>query len=293
MQHYLLYFVALFGLSQSANLVKLAQAPLEMIGFWRLLLSALFMLPLALRKDDLKNLLQNPQLMKWTGISGLFFFLHLWTFFYASQNTSIANCMIIFSINPLFTAIGARLVFKEKIAPRLILAYVFAFLGIYLLVKQSLAFDKGFVLGDLSALVSGILVSVYIIAGKRVRHEVSNTSFSTLLYTITGILFLGLAIAHDTPLWSDNSTTWLAILGLVILPTFLGHSLFLYLVKYMNINLMTCGKLIEPVMSSAIAYWLFAEAINANTVWAFLATSVSLVILFGPDIKKIIFKAKH
>lgn len=284
MLNYLLYFVALFGLSQSANLVKIAHAPIEILGFWRLFLCTLLFLPWALRRPALINIFKAPQKSDlWMGLlSGTFFFLHLWTFFYASKNTSIANCMIIFSINPLFTAAGAYFFFNEKFTLRLAGAYVLAFLGIYWLVSHSLKFDQGFVKGDLMALLSAALVSVYLLSGKKLRHNLDNANFSVFIYAVCAFWFGVVAFAQGTPFTGYDEKTWLAIAGLVVVPTLLGHSLFMYLIKHMNINLMTCGKLIEPVMSSMVAWVLFQEHLKQSTWIAFTFTSASVIVLFAP-----------
>lgn len=284
MLNYLLYFTALFGLSQSANLVKLAQAPIEMLGFWRLLICALLFLPWAYKSKQLASIfsIQNRANLFMGLISGSFFFLHLWTFFYASKNTSIANCMIIFSVNPLFTAVGASLFFKEKFTARLAVAYIFAFIGIYWLVRHSLKFDDGLVKGDLMALLSGLLVSVYLLSGKKLRQSIDNPSFSVFIYSICGALFGITGLIKGVEFINFPEQTWWAIAGLVIIPTLLGHSLFMYLIKYMNINLMTCGKLLEPVMSSMIAWIIFKEQLYYDTWIAFAFTSTSILVLFAP-----------
>lgn len=284
MLNYLLYFIALFGLSQSANLVKMAQAPIEVLGFWRLFFCALLFLPWALRFKSLRPLFQADRRHDlWMGlISGTFFFLHLWTFFYASKNTSIANCMIIFSINPLFTAAGAYLFFGEKFTPRLAMAYVLAFFGIYWLVSHSVHFDQGLVKGDLMALLSALLVSVYLLSGKKLRHSLDNPSFSVFIYSVCAFWFGVTALLRGIEFTGYETNTWWAIAGLVVIPTLLGHSLFMYLIKYMNINLMTCGKLIEPVMSSMVAWILFKEHLKTSTWIAFIFTSASVLVLFAP-----------
>lgn len=280
----MLYFVALFGLSQSANLVKMANGPIEVLGFWRLFFCALLFLPWVLKNNQLRSLFKPEKKhdLQMGVISGTFFFLHLWTFFYASKHTSIANCMVIFSINPLFTAAGAYLFFKEKFTPRLALAYIFAFAGIFWLVRNSINFDPDKVGGDLMALLSALLVSVYLLSGKKLRHSMNNFNFSVFIYSICAAWFFLAGAVQGVHFFQQSSNTWLAIAGLVVIPTLLGHSLFMYLINYMNINLMTCGKLIEPVMSSAIAYFLFGETLKPSTWIAFTLTSTSVLILFFP-----------
>lgn len=226
----------------------------------------------------------------WTLASGFFFFIHLWTFFYAAQKTSIANTMILFSLNPLFTAVGAFWLFGEKVTKRLFWAYAFAFLGLLALVYPKIQIENQSISGDLMALLSGALVSGYILAGKKVRTTITNVTYSFYLYAIVAVCFGINAALLKIPFTGYPDQTWLAILGLVVIPTFLGHSLFMYLVNFMNINLMTCGKLIEPAMSSLVAYLLFQEAIYSHTYLAFVATGCATLILFYPEIQKALAK---
>lgn len=283
MKHYLLYFLALFSLAQSANIVRLAQAPIEVLGFWRLLISAAVVATISFwRGPFLLHLKNNPKAFWYSVISGIFFFLHLWTFFYASKNTTIANCMIIYSTNPLFVAVGAYFFFKEKMSWRLFIAYLLAFAGIYQLMIHHLKFDQGMVAGDFSALISAIFFTVYLLTGKKVRSQFANTEYSSIIYLIASLCFGLFGLSKGIQFTNYGTQTWIAIGASIILPTLLGHALFTYLMKFMNVNLMTCGKLIEPAISSAIAFLLFQEKLKTNTLVAFFLTSIAVLFLFLP-----------
>src|SRR3712207_4385551 len=131
MLHLLLYIIAIASLSTSANLIRMAGAPVDVIGFWRLLASAAFLLPFALKNGDLKaHFSRSKGELLMVFLSGLFFFLHLWTYFYSAQHTRIANCMIIFATNPLFVSLVSYFVFREKLTLRIFTAYIFAAIGI-------------------------------------------------------------------------------------------------------------------------------------------------------------------
>ncbi len=283
MLHLILYLIAITSLSTSASLIRLAGAPVEVIGFWRLAASALFLLPFALRTGNLKDHIMKPKKeLLMVLLSALFFFAHLWTYFYSAQNTRIANCMIIFSINPLFVSLGSYLVFKERLTLRLLFAYIFAAFGIYNLVSHSLSFEAGFVKGDLAALVSAALFSGYLITGKKARMTLPNSDYTFIAYLITAILFGGSALAQSANFTDYGSMTWLAILLSVVFPTLMGHVLFSYLMKRMNLNFMSCGKLLEPALSAVMAYLIFHEELTASAIWAFAFAALAVLILFLP-----------
>ncbi|MCE3009772.1 MAG: DMT family transporter [Proteobacteria bacterium] len=212
--------------------------------------------------------------------SGMFFFAHLWTYFYAAQNTSIASAMILFAMNPLFTALLSIWLLRESFALRLGFAYLFAFAGVYLLVDAH--WNSSFQAGNLSALASALLYSLYLISGKRARSELSNWHFTSLAYTVAALCFLISGISQSLSWTSYPVKTWLAIGGTVLLPTLLGHVIFTHLLGSLNINWMSCGKLTEPAMSAAVAYVLFAETIGPKTLGAFVLTSMAILILYQP-----------
>lgn len=291
MKHTLLYLLSIFCLAQAANLVRLAEAPPSVIGFWRLIIAGALLIPFAWKAGDAQKLFNlsdsvHRRLLNWTSFAGLFFFLHLLTFFIAAQKTTIANCMVLFSLNPLFTSLISTQIMKEKFPRRLYLAYPVSFTSIVILVYHHLQVDPSKIQGDLAALISGLFYSVYILTSLKVRRDFTNTGFACVMYLITSLFFAGTVWIEGHSWMSYSTQTWLAILGNVFIPTFLGHFLFTYLLKFLNVNWMSCGKLIEPAISSFVAYFLFQEALGLHTKVAFLLTGASVLILFWDKLFK-------
>lgn len=109
---------------------------------------------------------------------------------------------------------------------------------------------------------------------------------SGFILPILGVCFLALDLFKGTPLIGYSQQAWLGILGTIFIPTFLGHAIFTYLMNYLNINWMSCGKLLEPVMSALIAYLIFQENINSATKVSFLLTIMAVIILLYPKLFK-------
>lgn len=282
---YLLYFISIFSLSQASNLIKWSAVPPEVLGSWRLLGASSILLILFLYKDGRKRIFQSlrPH-WKLIFLTGMFFFFHLWSYFYSAQNTKIANCMILFATNPLFTAVGAYFFFKEKLSPNLFVSYFSAFLALYLLLSKTLALNPENLMGEVSGFASAIFYSAYVLASKKARKQINNWHFSIGIYSVCGFLFLLLTLFKGTPLTGYPQQAWLGILGTILIPTFLGHAVFTYLMNFLNINWMSCGKLLEPLFSAFIAYLVFKENINSTTQVAFALTLFSVFILLYPKL---------
>ena len=289
MRHIFLFFLSILSLSQAANLVRLAAAPPLMIGFWRIVGSALIMLGLRhwqTRKKTEPFLAQAPpSVWIWTLASGTFFFFHLWTFFFAAQNTTIANCMVIFSVSPLFTAIGARVFLKDRFERRHGIAFLLAFFGIYALGSQNLSWNQGLA-GDISALTSAVFFSGYLISSKKARIHMNTEQFTGMIYLWAAALFLAFALHQNIPLVGYPPITWIAIIGNILIPTLLGHVLFIHLLKFFNINWMNCGKLLEPGLSALVAYFAFNENLKPETLMAFVFFAGSVLILISAQLFK-------
>jgi drug/metabolite transporter (DMT)-like permease len=188
--------------------------------------------------------------------------------------------MILFASNPLFTAFASVVFFREKLTARLVVAYLLALSGIYYLVSHQLKFEPNTLDGDLAALLSGALYSAYLLASQQARRELQNKEFTLIMFSIAGLCFLALGFAREIPLLPTTPQTWGAIMGLAIFSTILGHGLFSYLLQYMNINVMSCGKLLEPALAALAAWLLFGEEITSTMVISFGLTASGVALLF-------------
>ncbi len=285
MLHTLLYFLALVCLSTSPNWAKLNHMPVEVLGFWRLTLAAVLMGLWAFFSKKISRATPWRHL-RWVILSGVFFFLHLWTYKYASKNTSVSNTMILFASNPLWASIGGAFFFQEKITRRLVISYALALLGIYTLVHHQIEFSNAGILGDISALISAAFYSAYMLAGKKAREHVNNSYFSFIQYAVCAFCFAGTVLFTQNSVTGYDQISWVAVLGLVILPTFLGHFSLTYLVQHMNLTVLSCGKLLEPIFASIMAYFIFHEQLGTHSWIAFLLTASGVFILFAPGLFK-------
>ncbi|MGZ5280382.1 MAG: DMT family transporter, partial [Pseudobdellovibrionaceae bacterium] len=201
--------------------------------------------------------------------------------FYAAQNTSIANCMVIFATNPIFTALGAWIFLKDRFENRYALAFLFAFSGVAFLFSDHMSWDTARI-GDFSALVSAFFFSIYILASKKARLQMNTEQFTWIIYSLATALFFisGLNLNVQWTGYPDH--TWWAIAGTILFPTLLGHVLFTHLLKFFNINWLSCGKLAEPALSAAVAFLAFHETLKMDAIIAFALTALAVLILFWP-----------
>ena len=192
--------------------------------------------------------------------------------------------MIIYSSNPIWSSMGAIAFFGEKLSKRLVIAYLLALAGVYLLVAHDLSVSSGSKLGDWSAVLSALFYAAFMLTGKKARHFFDNIYYALIQYSICVLCFGFGIVGTGAPMTGYSDLSWLAVFGLIGFTTFLGHFSFTYLVKHMDLSLMTTGKLIEPVLASIMAYFIFNETISRNAWVSFLLTGLAVMILFAPGL---------
>ena len=176
--NYLFLAVAVLFMSQPANLIRWAHAPIEVIGFWRLAIATLALAPFAWRvRASWVTLDRRRRLLHLA--AGVFLFVHLWTYVYAAQHTLIANCMAAFCTHPLLVGLGAWVFHGEKPTARLGVSYLLAGLGVWALLSGSMSLDPSRLAGDLAGIASAAFYAGYVLLGRSLRRSLDNRAYAT------------------------------------------------------------------------------------------------------------------
>lgn len=275
--------IAILILSQSGNIIRFAQADASAIGFWRLVIAVAILIPWTLAKKQMPQLTRASRQTKirvW--LCGFVLFFHFYTWFLSVQKTTIANSMILFSMNPLFTAIGAWIFFHEKMQKRHLVSLGLCFAGIFWMMKDSLRFNPEHFVGDLLGFLCAIGFSAYILLSKGLRGKLDNAPFALGTYFTCGVFFVIVMFQQKIPFTGYSQQTWAAFLALAIGSTLLGHALFTHCLKYLNVNMMSCSTLVEPIFSALAASYLFGEAIRPAAIVGFVLVTFGILVLYYP-----------
>ncbi len=270
--------LAVVCLSQPALLIRVAAAPTETIGFWRLAFVLLLLGPAAWTRRAGWSRLPRPR--RWATVgAGTLFFVHLWTFVYAAQNTSVAHCMIAFETHPLWTGLGAWLFFEQRPTARVWLAYALAGAGIWTLFSARHGGGTSTLAGDAAALLSAAAFSSYVLAGKGVRRHLDNVLFTVVCACVVAGLFFAAGQARGVAWTGYPFKFWGAVFALAAVVSIGGHALFTHLLESMDVNLLSCAKLFEPPLAALGAWIALGERPGGRTAAAFALVAAAVALL--------------
>jgi len=277
---FLLLGFAVLGMSQAALMIRWADAPNEAIGFWRQLLAAAVLAFFALRRRESWRSL-TPKERAGIPLAGLLFFIHLWTFTYATQHTSIAHTMIGFELHPVWTGLGAWLFFGERLRPRVAAAWLLAAAGIAALLSGKTQ-GATTVAGDAAALLAALSFSGYVLLGKGARRKLDNWVFAFGMSAVMGPLFLAAGLSRGVSFGPYPWTFWAAVACLAAFVSIGGHAIFSHLLATMDVNALSCAKLLEPALAAVGAWLVLGERLSARTVLAFALVTAAVLLILLP-----------
>lgn len=219
-------------------------------------------------------------------LAGVLFFLHLWTFTWAVSHTSVAHLMLAFSTHPVWTGLGAWLLFREPLGRRELGGFGLAAAGVLVLFGGSVSLGAAGLAGDLCALLSALFFSGWVLAGRRLRRGLDTVSFLFAAYGTAALLFLATGAARGVAWTGWPASTWAALALLAFAVSLGGHGLFTYLLNKYDVLVLSCAKLAEPVLAALGASLLFGEPLSPRLGAAFVLIAAGVVVLMrGPAAK--------
>jgi drug/metabolite transporter (DMT)-like permease len=260
--------VGVLAVSTAAILIRLADAHPLALSFWRCALGAVALGPFALRSRRGAVALDTGQRRQLLG-SGLFLAVHFALFISALDYTTVASASVLVAMSPLFVGLGAAVFLREPPSRRTWIGITVAAGGA---VAVGLADAAGGtasapLLGDLLAFGGAASVAGYLLVGRAARRRLPVTVYAGVVYAVAAVALLPVCLLAGVELWGYDGGTWLAILGLVVGPQLLGHTVFNTLLSTVTATVVAVTVLAEPVGATILAGVVLGE-LPAPGFWA-------------------------
>lgn len=247
MNPYLAVLVGVLAVSFSALFVRLSSAPPMIIATYRLLFTFLLLAPFTLARHA-GELRQLPRSKRWlAAASGMCLALHFTTWFTSLRYTSVASSVVLVSTQPVFVVIGSWLFFRERISRLAMFGGGLALCGSLIIGASDFQMGTGAFLGDLLALLAAVFVSGYFLIGRQLRGSVSLPAYTFFTYGSSSLVLIATSLASRTPFGPYPVQDWLLFLALAMVCTILGHTVFNWVLRYVQASVVSVSVLGEPL----------------------------------------------
>lgn len=232
----------------------------EWIAAMRLLISTALLAPVVLSRTQtriqFKNLQRKDLIVSLFGAIALS--VHFVTWVLALKHTTALASTALICVQIIFGALLSGILLKEKQSWALGVGVIPVVVGSLMISGADLS-RLGNSTGAIYAMISALSIALYYIAGRIARRNLSLNAYTLIVYG-AGAVFLALyALIFAPSLPALSLKSLLAIVGLVVVSTFLGHSVINWSLKYVEVVYVSMMTLLQPVFTLTWAVLFFDE----------------------------------
>ncbi|WP_430788660.1 DMT family transporter [Virgibacillus flavescens] len=269
-------FIGIIAVSTSAILVKLAAgAPASIIANYRLLFAVLIMSPIILLyyRKEFKLISRKDWMMVTFG--GIFLAFHFILWFESLNYTSVASSVVLVSLMPIFAFLGTYFFFHERFTPGAVISMIIALFGSIIISWGDFQISGIALLGDVLAILGAIMVTAYFLVGQNTRRRLSLMTYTFVVYGVSTITLFIYNILLGYSFVGYPADYWWVFLALAIVPTFLGHTMFNWALRWVSTSTISMAIVLEPIGATTLAYFILGEKVTG------LQWLGGAIVLFG------------
>ncbi len=250
--------LALVSVSSTAVVIRYVElVPALTLAFWRMLSASFFLWCYSIKKSQSLIPLNNKYRILF---AGFFLGMHFALFFVGVRSTSVASATLLANTGPIFTSLISR--FSGQRVPRsVVLGLLISIFGIIFVQWSDFSAEGNNSWGNVFSLLSGFCIAMTYMFASEIRKDTENVLYGRSVFFIAAVTICVIAILSGVSIFSfsKNDIVWFVFLGIV--PSILGHNMLNYCIKYLSPTAVASIPLGEPIIASALCYFLFFETV--------------------------------
>ncbi len=198
--------------------------------------------------------------------------LLLWT--WSLSETGVANVALLSNLNPIFVGLAGYFLFGQKFDRRFVIGLVLAIAGAVAFELSEAQFSADQLQGDALAFISAIFIATYLILIEKLQGRFSTSTIMMWRCGTTTIFLLPLLPFIEDRLLPQTQNGWMLIIFQALFCQVLGQGLLAYSLSKLSSGVVAITLLLEPVIASIFAWFIFGEQIT-------LADWICFVVVLG------------
>ena len=194
---------------------------------------------------------------------GLFFAGDLAVWHWSIMLTSVANSTLLANLAPIFVALAAWLMFRQRPQRKFLAGLTVAVTGMMLLIGGDFQLQGTELIGDALGVVTAMFYAGYQLTVTKLRERVATSTLMAWTGLITAIVLLPIALLTGEQMLPVSVMGWVKLAGLALISQVAGQSLIAYAMAHLPATFSSVGLLFQPVMATLFAWLLLGEAVSA------------------------------
>ncbi len=212
-----------------------------------------------------------------TGVLSIVFFS--WCYFSAIKIIPVSVAVVLLYTAPAFVAILSRIIFKELLTKKKLIALALTFAGIILIVGWPKADGKVSFLGLLLGLGSGFGYSLYSIFGKAALSKYRSQTITTYSFIFASIFIFPLSKLWTKSHLFNDTIVWLYIIGLGLIPTVLAYIFYTIGLSKIESSKASITATVEPLVATGVGVILYNEVLSVKHLVGMLLVISAIILI--------------
>ncbi|HET7144283.1 MAG TPA: DMT family transporter, partial [Anaerolineales bacterium] len=273
---YITLAIGITALSLSAMFVRWAEAPGPVTGFYRLLISTILLTPFFLRQQKILEPI-NKKVLVFPLLAGVFtaFDFAFWNS--SLKYTTAANATLLGNTSPLWVALFALFIFREKLRGIFWLGLIVALTGAVLVMGADFLRHPTLGLGDLMASTAAIFYASYQLTTQRGRRYIDPLRYTWMVGVSASIAMWIMNLVLGNQLTNYPAQTWVIFFVTAIVSQMIGYLAITYALGHLPASIVSPTLIGQPILTAILAIPLLGEIPN-TTQW--IGGTIALVGIY-------------
>jgi len=263
MYAYLAIFTTIALFSTIEVVIKLINNNIDLflLAFVRFFVSGLILLCFGYVQQHKDEKVKGITLFKiiLLGVFGIS--IGLGSFHFSMEYIKASTGAVIFSMNPIFSAITAFVILNESLHFKNIFGMILGLIGVYILSFGFNAIDVSSLVGVGAMLLSAIVFGTYIVLSKKYIAKYGTFMVTGIGFASGALLFLPFVKSYRV----ENIAFTISILSYItILATTLAYALYFYGLKRVPVSVGASMFYLKPILASILAVCVLSEKLLYN-----------------------------
>jgi drug/metabolite transporter (DMT)-like permease len=265
MQNKLFPYIALAAgisaLSLSAMFVRWAEAPGPVTGFYRLLISTIFLTPIFIRRQNKLEKIDKKYLV-FPALAGVFTAFDFGFWNSSLKFTTAANATLLGNTSPLWVALFALFILREKLRGSFWVGLALALSGAALVMGSDFLRHPTLGLGDLMASTAAIFYASYQLTTQRGRKHIDPLRYTWLVgvSATIGMFLMNLALGNSFS--GYPAQTWIIFFVTAIVSQMIGYLAISYALGHLPASVVSPTLIGQPILTAILAIPMLGEVPN-------------------------------
>jgi len=261
---YIALIIGIICLSFSAMFGKWANAPGPVIGFYRIGLATIILLPIFLYRKRKNGVKLSKGVILLPILGGIFTGFDHGTWNSSLRFTSAANATLLGNTAPLWVALFSWLVFRRKLGGLFWFGLALTLGGAVTVLGSDFIRHPTIGLGDLLAMAAGVFYAGYFLVTERGRQKLDTLSYVWLVDLVATFTLLVVALGLKMPLAGYPTQSYLAFLGAALVSQVGGYLSIGYALGHLPASIVSPTLIGQPVVTALLAIPLLGEALRTE-----------------------------